>query len=146
MRFERGADPEAVPVAADRAASLIAMWSGGTVLAGAVDVGDAPPRRRLVIRPERTSDLLGQDVSADDIEDAFTLLGVNAARKGWEVEVEVPGYRVDLDREVDLIEEVARIRGYDRIGSTVPGIRQSGGLPETYALRRRLRETSVRAG
>src|SRR5438093_3805379 len=73
MRFERGADPEVVGPAADRAASLIAAWSGGTVLAGAVDVGDRPPRRRVVVRPERVSLLLGQDVSTGDVEDALAL-------------------------------------------------------------------------
>src|SRR5207302_7124963 len=111
-----------------------------------IDVGEAPPRRRLVIRPERAAAFLGQEVSVEDVEGAFALLGLSAVRKGWDVEVEVPGYRVDLEREVDLIEEVVRVRGYERVGSTVPGIRQSGGLPDGYALRRRLRETCVRAG
>jgi phenylalanyl-tRNA synthetase beta chain len=146
MRFERGVDPEGVPTAADRAAMLIAEWSGGTVLAGAIDVGEAPSRRRIDIRPERTSALLGQELSADDVEDAFELLGIPRVRRDWYVEVEVPGYRVDLEREIDLVEEVARVRGYDRIEATVPGIRQSGGLPQTYAFRRRVRESSVRAG
>jgi len=146
MRFERGADPEGVPGAADRAASLIAEWSGGAVLAGVIDVGEAPPRRRIVVRPERTSLLIGQEIGADDVEDALALLGIRSARTGWEIEVEVPGYRPDLEREVDLIEEVARVRGYDRIGSTLPAIRQSGGLPATSAVRRRAREAFVRAG
>ena len=146
MRFERGADPEAPPAAADRAAMLIAEWSGGTVLHGAIDVGEAPPRRRVDVRPERASALLGQDLSAGDVEDAFTLLGIPAVRRDWNVEVEVPGYRVDLEREIDLVEEVARVRGYERIEATVPGIRQAGGLPDTYRLRRRIREAAVRAG
>jgi phenylalanyl-tRNA synthetase beta chain len=146
MRFERGADPEAVPVGADRAASLIAEWSGGTVLAGVVDVGEAPTRRRVVVRPGRASLLLGQEVSADDIEDAFTLLGIRSARTGWDVEVEAPGYRPDIEREVDLIEEVARVRGYDRIESTLPAVRQSGGVPPSAAFRGRVREALVHAG
>ena len=146
MRFERGADPEAVPTAADRAASLIAEWSGGSVLAGAVDVGEAPVRRRLAVRPERTSMLLGYEISPEEVEDAFSLLGIRSARKGWDVEVEVPGYRPDLDREVDLIEEVARARGYDRIPSTVPAIRQAGRLPASAEFRDRIRDALVRSG
>ena len=59
---------------------------------------------------------------------------------------EIPGYRVDLEREVDLIEEVVRVQGYDRVGSTLPAVRQPGGLPETYAFRRRVRDSLVRAG
>jgi phenylalanyl-tRNA synthetase beta chain len=146
MRFERGVDPEGVATAADRAAMLIAEWSGGTVLAGAIDVGEAPPRRRIDLRPERASTLLGQELSADDVEDAFALLAVPAVRRDWYVEVEVPGYRVDLEREVDLVEEVARVRGYDRIEATLPGIRQSGGVPQSYSFRRRIRESCVRSG
>jgi phenylalanyl-tRNA synthetase beta chain len=146
MRFERGVDPEGVEVAADRAAMLIAEWSGGTVLAGAIDVGEAPSRQRIDIRPERAAALLGQELSLDDVEEAFELLGIRYVRRDWYVEVEVPGYRVDLEREVDLVEEVARVRGYDRIEATVPSIRQAGGVPQTYAFRRRIRESSVRAG
>src|SRR5207344_1254873 len=62
------------------------------------------------------------------------------------IEVEVPGHRVDIEREVDLIEEVARVRGYDRIGSTVPSAGQAGGVPASYAFRNRLRDVLVRAG
>ena len=62
------------------------------------------------------------------------------------VRVEIPGYRVDLEREVDLIEEVARIQGYDRIGSTLPPVRQAGGLPQGYAFLGRVRGALVRAG
>src|SRR5207244_10270383 len=111
-----------------------------------VDLGEAPPRRRIDIRPERASALLGQELSADDVEEAFALLGIPAVRRDWFFEVAVPGYRVDLEREIDLIEEVARVRGYDRIEATVPSIRQSGGVPQSYAFRRRTRESCVRAG
>src|SRR5437764_1328122 len=117
---------------------------------GAVVVRRAEQGERMTtlddVRPERASALLGQHLSAGDVEDAFTLLGIPAVRRDWNVEVEVPGYRVDLEREIDLVEEVARVRGYERIEATVPGIRQAGGLPDTYRLRRRIREAAVRAG
>jgi phenylalanyl-tRNA synthetase beta chain len=90
--------------------------------------------------------LLGEEISADDVEDALTLLQIPSARSDWNVDVEVPSSRVDLEREVDLIEEVARVRGYDRIGSTLPAIRQSGGVPHSAALRARVRDALRRAG
>jgi phenylalanyl-tRNA synthetase beta chain len=62
------------------------------------------------------------------------------------LEIEVPGYRVDVEREVDLIEEVARVLGYDRLGSHVPPTGQAGGVPDPYAFRDRIRDALVRAG
>ena len=62
------------------------------------------------------------------------------------VEVEVPGHRADLEREVDLIEEVVRIQGYERVGATIPRSPEPGGLPDSYAFARRVRDVLVRAG
>ena len=98
------------------------------------------------MRPARASMLLDDEVSAGDAREVFDRLGM-AHRGGDEaVEVEVPGYRVDIEREVDLIEEVARVRGYARIGSTVPSAGQAGGVPASYAFEERLRDVLVRAG
>src|SRR5207237_10858589 len=81
-----------------------------------------------------------------DVREAFERVGIPTAPAGDDsVEVEVPGYRVDLEIEEDLIEEVARLRGYDTLRSTVPGISQAGGLAESSAFRRRLRAALVRA-
>ena len=66
--------------------------------------------------------------------------------EGDDVAVEIPGYRVDIEREVDLIEEVVRVQGYDRVGSTLPPVRQPGGLPELYRFRHRVRDALMRAG
>jgi phenylalanyl-tRNA synthetase beta chain len=146
-RFERGVDPELPRRAADGASALIARWAGGRVLAGAVDVGQAPPRRHVSVRPSRAGFLLATSLAAGDVRDAFGRLGIEATAPGEDsVDVEVPGYRVDLEIEEDLIEEVARLRGYDTLRSTVPGISQAGGLADSSAFRRRLREAMVRAG
>jgi phenylalanyl-tRNA synthetase beta chain len=146
-RFERGVDPELPRPAADVACALIARWAGGRVLAGAVDVGEAPPRRRVSVRPSRAGFLLATSLTAQDVREDFGRLGIEATVAGDDsVEVEVPGYRVDLEIEEDLIEEVARLRGYDTLRSTVPGISQAGALAGSYAFRRRLREAMVRAG
>ena len=145
-RFERGTDPEGVSRAADRASKLMHEWAGGQVLAGMVEVGEAPPRTRLTVRPERATLLLGHAVTKEDAEEALGRLGMATTGTNGAIEVEVPSYRPDIEREADLIEEVARIQGYDRIGSTLPGVRQTGGFQESYAFRRRVRDALVRAG
>ncbi|MFL5768030.1 MAG: phenylalanine--tRNA ligase subunit beta [Actinomycetota bacterium] len=146
QRFERGADPEAPPRAADRAARLIVEWSGGTILAGAIDVGGAPPRRRIRIRPSRASVVLGRDVSAEVVRDALQRAWMPVSGNDDVLEAEVPGFRVDVVREEDLIEEVARIEGYDQVGSMLPPVRQAGALGPRQELRRRIRSAAVAAG
>ena len=147
MRFERGVDPEAVPRGADRACQLMAEWVGATVLAGVVEAGGAPERRRVSMRPSRASILIGYPVSSADAALVFERLGMASEVPDPDlVTVEVPGYRVDIEREVDLIEEVVRIQGYDRVGSTLPPVRQAGGLPPSYAFRVRILRSLQRAG
>jgi phenylalanyl-tRNA synthetase beta chain len=145
-RFERGVDPEAVPRGADRAAQLVAEWCGARVLRGAVDVGSAPQRRRVPMRASRASMLIGYPVSTRDAVEVFDRLAMPTTVEGDVVTVEVPGYRVDVEREVDLIEEVVRVQGYERVGSTLPPVRQAGGVPPTYAFLERTRRLLERAG
>jgi phenylalanyl-tRNA synthetase beta chain len=146
IRFSRGCDPESVRPAADRAARLMVEWGGGAVLAGAVDVGGAPPRRRVGVRPDRASTVIGHEVSAADVAESLGRIGIATEKRDGTVVAEVPGFRPDIEREEDLIEEVARVQGYDRLRSTLPGIRQAGGVAPTYTFRRRLRAALVRAG
>ena len=146
MRFERGVDPEGAPVGADRACRLMVEWCGARVLRGAIEVGGAPPRRRIELRSSRASALIGYPVSTADAVGVFDRLGITTETIDETTRVEVPGYRVDLEREVDLIEEVVRIQGYERVGSTLPAITRPGGLPPTYAFRTRVRDALRRAG
>jgi phenylalanyl-tRNA synthetase beta chain len=146
-RFERGIDPEGPDLAAVRCAALIAGWSGGRVLRGAAEAGAVPERRWVSMRPSRAGALLGYEVTPADAAAVFETLRITARAAGEDrLEVEIPGYRVDIEREVDLIEEVARIQGYDRIESTLPTVHQAGGTPPAYAFVRRLREVLMRAG
>lgn len=145
-RFERGTDPEGVVRAADRAAALMTEWAGGQVLSGVIEVGDDPPRRLLSVRPGRAALIIGNEVSTGAIVEALGSLQMKAKKAKDAVEVDVPGYRVDLEQEIDLVEEVARVQGYDSVGSTLPAIKQAGGLQQSYARRRRLRDALVRAG
>jgi phenylalanyl-tRNA synthetase beta chain len=147
IRFERGVDPEGVEPAAARAAALMAAWSGGVVAAGAVDVGDVPPRRRLAVRPSRTRLLLGVDLSDAEVREALGKFRLPMVAEDEDrIEVEVPGYRVDLGIEADLIEEVGRISGYERLPSTLPGVKQAGGLTAQQRAARRIREVLAAAG
>jgi phenylalanyl-tRNA synthetase beta chain len=145
-RFERGADPEAVPRAADRAAGLMAEWAGGTVLAGALDVGRAPERRRVRVRPQRASLVAGIPLSLEDVTSALERIDIGTSLADGAVEAEIPGSRPDLEQEDDLVEEVIRVLGYDRVGETLPPIRQPGGVPEAYRFRRLIRQTLAAAG
>jgi len=146
-RFERGVDPEAAPTGADRACRLMSEWCGARVLRGVVEVGGPPPRRRIELRAARASALIGYPVSSKDAAEVFERLGIGTQTvDGDTISVEVPGYRVDLEREVDLIEEVVRVQGYERVGSTLPPIARPGGMPAAYGFRSRVRDALRRAG
>jgi phenylalanyl-tRNA synthetase beta chain len=145
-RFERGTDPEGVERAARRGAALIAQWTGARVLTGAARAGGPPERRWVSMRAPRATALLGYPVTSPDAAAVFETLRMTHREKSDVVEVEVPGYRVDIEREVDLIEEVVRIQGYDRVGARIPRSPEPGGLPEDYAFARRVRDASVRSG
>jgi phenylalanyl-tRNA synthetase beta chain len=145
-RFERGTDPEGVGRAAGRCAALIARWTGARVLAGVAQAGSPPERRTVSMRASRASTLLGYPVALADAAVVFDALRMTHREDADLVEVEVPGYRVDIEHEVDLIEEVLRIQGYEGIGATIPRSRQPGGLPDAYAFARRVRDALVRAG
>ena len=146
-RFERGVDPEAAPTGADRACRLMSEWCGARVLRGVVEVGGPPPRRRIELRAPRASALIGYPVTSVDAVEVFERLGIGTETVDEDtIRVEVPGYRVDLEREVDLIEEVVRVQGYERVGSTLPPIARPGGLPAAYGFRTRVRDALRRAG
>jgi phenylalanyl-tRNA synthetase beta chain len=121
-------------------------WGGGTVLAGAVEVGTVPERRRVALRPARAATVLGYPVGADDARDALGRLGMATSGDDAEIEAIVPGHRWDLRIEEDLVEEVARVRGYEEVPETLPPVRQAGGVPDAHAFRSRVREGLVRTG
>ncbi|HXG00567.1 MAG TPA: phenylalanine--tRNA ligase subunit beta [Bacteroidota bacterium] len=116
-RFERGADPNASDYALDRAASLIVELAGGQVLKGKIDIYPKKIQpRRISLRPERCNSVLGTRLSSAEIEKFLSCLGIRKiAAKKERVIFQVPTFRVDIEREIDLIEEVARVYGYDNI-------------------------------
>lgn len=125
-RFERGMDPNSTLMGAlDRAAALIAEVSGGTVAKGIIDV--YPSRiepRKFHLTSARVSSYLGASVTDETVQKSLQKLGMKCSD---ELEVEVPTYRVDVNNPVVLIEDVARITGYDQIPLTPPVGRSTGG-------------------
>ncbi len=116
-RFERGTDVSVVPEVLDRAAALIAEVGGGTVLAGRVDAYPTQKEpRKVKLRTERVAEVLGVNVPADECAKVLTSLGFKNTGEGWEV----PLARVDVSIEEDLIEEIARIRGFESIPAALP--------------------------
>lgn len=143
-RFERGADWEMAPRACTRAAALIAEITGGAVAPGILDAYPRPLSPPLVqMRPSRAAALLGSaDLTAAECQRILELLGCSVEVSGDQLEVRVPSFRPDLEREADLIEEVGRVYGYDRISSTdrlagpISASHSSGYLSAAEARRR----------
>ena len=122
-RFERGMDPEAPPWVIDRTAQLMQAISAGTILKGVVDAYPEPaPQLKIRLRPERIKHIVSVDIPKPEMTQILEGLGCQTAgaldeAKGLNepIEVIVPSWRPDLEREIDLIEEIARIWGYDKI-------------------------------
>ncbi|MEJ5262183.1 MAG: phenylalanine--tRNA ligase subunit beta [Ignavibacterium sp.] len=116
-RFERGTDPSITKYAAERAAQLIAELSGGEVADGIIDVyPKLIERKEIILRYQRVTKILGYEISKEKIHQILSRLGL--ALKDIDENsllVSVPTFRPDLEREIDLIEEIARINGYDNI-------------------------------
>ena len=117
-RFERGADMGICDWASRRAAQLISDLAGGDILSHAIDEHpQAGPAKTITLRPEKVAGLLGIELSAEQITRHLTSLGLTATSP---MTFAIPTFRVDLKREVDLIEEIARLHGVDKIPSTPP--------------------------
>jgi len=119
QRFERGADPNGVIEAIDRAAELLTDLAEGKVLKGVVDSYPSPIHPvQITLRPQRVNKILGTDLRASQMKRILTALELSV-KGNHDLEVKVPTFRPDLVREIDLIEEIARIHGYGKIDTTL---------------------------
>jgi phenylalanyl-tRNA synthetase beta chain len=147
-RFERGTDPEGVPTAAERAMELLAATASAVVAPSAVDEYPrpvAPPRIKL--RTSRVNRILGTALDDESVLGALRPLGIHVEGAGDEIVATPPTFRPDLEREIDLVEEVARRVGFDAIGRGVARPdEQTGGLTRSQRDRRVLADALVGAG
>ncbi len=129
-RFERGVDPSGTALALDRATALLVELAGGVVARGRLE---RQARRRwtapaIRLRPARVNALLGTSIKVDRMRKALRALGATvAAGSAGALKVVPPAHRFDLRQEIDLVEEVARLTGYDEIAPTVPAIVPAAG-------------------
>ena len=116
-RFERGTDPEGVDWASRRCCQLILELAGGELVPGVTDIGDKPkPREPVVLRLAQLKRILGIEIPAEEVRRILSALGCRETAASNEAITTVPpSWRRDLTREIDLVEEAARIHGYDAI-------------------------------
>ena len=156
-RFGRGADPEMAELASRRAAELILQLAGGELLSGVVDVypGKRAPKKIRVTRAEILR-VMGADVPDKQVEACLSALGFAPVRSdqnrgaegsllaAWECTQ--PSWRAEVEREIDLIEEIARIYGLDKFPPRLPAARQGAARLPHYEAETRLRERLIGLG
>jgi phenylalanyl-tRNA synthetase beta chain len=115
-RFERGIDPLLPERASLRAAQLILETAGGELLSGIVSAGGTGYEPKVLsLRLSKLRQVLGIDLPTDQVIDALRRLRLQPVLRGDRIDCMIPSYRLDLNIEVDLIEEVARVIGYDKV-------------------------------
>lgn len=120
-RFEKGIDANLCSIAADRVCRLIQELNAGNIVKGAVDVYPAPFERRSVeVRVSRVNSILGTDIHEDGMADILKALEMEVSAKNGVLKVLPLTVRRDLTEEIDFVEEVARIYGYDKLPVTIP--------------------------
>lgn len=146
-RFEKGVNPYGCVAVLGRVCELIQALGAGKPVALADTVKNLPPRRQVAISVGHTVQVLGMDIKTEEIRQALENLNFACQEKDGQFSVEIPTYRSDLEIEEDLMEEVARLLGYNRIPTTLPRGEQTQGrrTPE-QAFRRRLRRILAQAG
>ena len=145
-RFERGSDPEGVTFAAARAARLLAAHAGARVAPETADSYPLPVQPvHLRLRPRRTNAIVGAQIRADLQAEKLRSIGLEVVEEAEALSVAVPTFRPDLKREIDLVEEVARLVGFQAIASTIPPGR-SGALTPGQTAERRLKSALVGFG
>ena len=143
IRYERQVDRTRCPEVSSIAAALFEQCCGATVVSGAIDVYPVPVEPRVIgLRPERACAISGVEIPTDFMVARLRRLGCTVAEEtDGTLSVTVPTNRPDLEREIDLIEEILRLWGMDRVPATIPAARNHiGGLTHDQRLVRRVGE------
>ena len=140
-RFEKGVDPSRVQAAGDRAADLLSKYANGEVLKDTVAYDKLDlSETELNLNPQRVNNRLGTDISNEEIENILTKLGFGYEVSGDDYKVQIPTRRLDVTIFEDMVEEIARIYGYDNIPYTLPeNASKPGGLSDAQLLKRRIK-------
>ena len=147
-RFERGIDPQGVDAASRRACQLIVQSAGGRLAGGVGEVrADRWRPHKVTMRYPRMAAVLGLEVGREDVARMFEALGLTiTAHTKNRITVSVPSWRSDLEREIDLIEEVVRIHGYDKVGETTRIPVAPAALTKRQRVHRTVRQLLAGAG
>lgn len=148
-RFERGVDIEIAPRALERVAQLLVALSGGEIDGSPIDLrSSGPARTQIALRTSRIAQVLGATISVDETQRHLTSIGFEFMRGDAEHSgVRVPSWRSDVTAEVDLIEEIARLHGYDRFSDEIRPFR-AGTVPDDpqWIMSRNVRDLLVGKG
>ncbi len=136
-RFERGVDPLLPAYAADRVAELLVAHGGGTIEDGVTYVGSPPEGRTVTISAGLPQQVTGIPIGADTTAQHLRDVGCTVVADGDNLTVAPPSWRPDLNDPYDLVEEVARVVGYDAVPSVLPAAPAGRGLTREQRLRRR---------
>lgn len=145
-RFERGVDPQLPPVAAQRVVDLLVEYGGGTADKRVFDLNEVEERPAISMRLSEPKRVTGVDYGEDRIIEILSTIGCEVDRAEESLIVKAPSWRPDLNKPCDLVEEIARLDGYDNIDSILPVAPAGRGLPPRVEARRAVAQTLADIG
>ena len=137
-RYEKGIDPNICLTAANRVCQLIEELGAGKVVKDIIDIyPEKVEKKEIVVRPERVNELLGINMDGVEMQEIFRKLEIESELMGDKILAKAPTFRLDLVEEIDFVEEIARIYGFDNLPITIPkgntqGAKTNGQIIEDY--------------